>query len=142
MPERLAQTQLTEFTRIAGERTGRVFGSYADLHRCSIESPGDFWQLVWDYTGVIAGQTPDEPVADLDRFPGTRWFPGARLNFAENLLRREDDHPALIAIYESGDRHALTYAQLLAQVASLAAFLPTAGVAPGDRIAGWLPNTV
>ena len=67
MPERVAQTQLTEFTRIAGERTGRVFGSYADLHRWSIESPGDFWQLVWDYTGVIAAQTPDEPVADLDR---------------------------------------------------------------------------
>ena len=141
MPERVAQTQLTEFTRIAGERTGRVFGSYADLHRWSIESPGDFWQLVWDYTGVIAAQTPDEPVADLDRFPGTRWFPGARLNFAENLLRREDDHPALISIFESGDRHELTYAQLRAQVASLAAFLRTAGVAPGDRIAGWLPNT-
>ncbi|MFU8817282.1 MAG: acetoacetate--CoA ligase [Pseudomonadales bacterium] len=140
-PERARASALARFAAEAGRSAGRKLDDYADLHRWSITSPGTFWQAVWDFTGVIASQPPATPVEDFERFPGARWFPGARLNFAENLLRFRDQRIALVSVLETGERRQLSYAELYAQTAAVADRLRQLGVAPGDRVAGWLPNT-
>jgi acetoacetyl-CoA synthetase len=139
-PEAAARSRLAAFAAQAGTVAGRDLSRYADLHRWSVEHPDAFWQAVWAFTGVIASAPAEVPVRDLDKFPGARWFPGARLNFAENLLRRRDERPALISVLENGVRRELDFAELYRQTAAIAAHLRELGVGPGDRIAGWLPN--
>ena len=113
---------------------------YAALHAWSIANRGVFWRTVWDFCEVV-GELGDGPVlADGDRFPGSRWFPAARLNFAENLLRHQDDAVALVGVLETGERRTLTYRQLAGAVAAFGQELRNLGVCPGDRVAGWLPN--
>ena len=113
---------------------------YAALHTWSIANRGVFWRRVWDFCDVV-GETGDGLVlVEGDRFPGSRWFPGARLNFAENLLRHRDDGVALVGVLETGERRALTYRQLAGAVAAFGQELRHLGVGPGDRVAGWLPN--
>ncbi|HEY5647099.1 MAG TPA: acetoacetate--CoA ligase [Pseudomonadales bacterium] len=142
-PERIARSQLTAFTRIAAERAGRALADYGALHDWSISEPEQFWSLVWQFTGVIGHR--GERILDAgDRFPGARWFPDARLNFAENLLNFADDRPALISVLETDDPGApgrtLSYGELKSATAALATYLAGCGVGPGDRVAGWLPN--
>jgi acetoacetyl-CoA synthetase len=121
------------------------------LYRWSLAAPELFWAEVWRFGGVIAeertGREPWDAVAlGLDRMAppdsvtGPAWFPGARLNFAENLLRYRDDRPALIAWDERGPRSRWSFADLAAEVGRIAAALRKAGVGPGDRVAGFLPN--
>jgi acetoacetyl-CoA synthetase len=116
-----------------------------------VERPEAFWPQVWDFCGVIAEERPgkqpwDDVVVGLDRMAppdpqlGPRWFPGARLNFAENLLRHADDHPALAFWNELGRQHVLSYADLGREVARVVRALREQGIVPGDRIAGFLPN--
>jgi len=112
---------------------------YADLHRFSLEQPGPFWRAVWEFCEVV-GQPGSRVVEDYDRFPGARWFPDARLNFAANLLRHRDAQPALVFRSETGLRSELSYAELDAAVARTAAALQRVGVQAGDRVAGFLPN--
>ena len=137
--QRIEAARLTQLRRLAEERSGRRFESYADLHAWSIEDRPAFWGLVWDFCGVIARQRGDSVLQD-DRLPGARWFPDARLNFAENLLRRRDDAVAVVFRNEAGARRTLTWASLHLEVARTAAALRAAGVGPGDRIAGFVPN--
>ncbi|MCC7413741.1 MAG: acetoacetate--CoA ligase [Gammaproteobacteria bacterium] len=139
-PERVAATRLTQFSRLAAQRHGVAAGDYAALHRWSVEQRSQFWQLVWDYTGIRATRAADDVLVDGDRMPGARWFPGAELNFAANLLRSRDDGPALIARNESGARRVLSRAGLYDEVATVAAALRAMGVVRGDRVAGLLPN--
>ena len=143
-PERIAASQLTGFTRQAAVRSSRSFGTYSDLHAWSIERPDEFWQLVWDFTGVVSSARSARVLERETEFPGARWFPDARLNFAENLLRYSDDRPAILSVLETdADRdsaRSISYAELHRQVASIAQFLRSVGVVPGDRVAGWLPN--
>ncbi|MDF3052643.1 MAG: acsA [Geminicoccaceae bacterium] len=123
---------------------------YASLYRWSVEHPEAFWPEVWRFCGVIAeeraGSPWDDVVIGLDRMAppdpglGPRWFPGARLNFAENLLRFSDDHPALVFWNEQGPQSQLSYADLNAAVARAAGALRREGVRVGDRVAGFLPN--
>jgi len=139
-PARVLQANLTAF--LAFLRT-EGFGSFADygaLYRWSVESPEKFWPAVWDFCGMVASRRWDRVAVDLDQMPGARWFEGARLNFAENLLRFRDDQPAVIFWNESGARRRLSFAELFAGVSRLAAALREAGVAPGDRVAAWMPN--
>jgi len=116
-----------------------------------VQHPEAFWPEVWRFCGVVAEERPggepwDEVVTGLDRMAppdpelGPRWFPGARLNFAENLLRYGDDHPAIVFWNELGHQRALSYADLGQEVARVAAALREQGIAPGDRVAGFLPN--
>jgi acetoacetyl-CoA synthetase len=112
---------------------------YRDLYGFSIEHPRQFWRAVWDFCG-IQGRPGSVVVEDFDRFPGARWFPEARLNFAENLLRHRDDRPALVFQSETGDTRQLTYAELYAEVARVAAALREMGIGKGDRVAAFMPN--
>ena len=139
-PERIADTNLTRFAALVRERHGLNAGDYAALHRWSVEDRAAFWSTVWEY-GAVVGDRGDGPVlVDGDRMPGAKWFPGARLNFAENLLRRRDDAPAILFRGEDRVRYGLSFRQLHAAVSMLAQGLRAAGVGKGDRIAGYLPN--
>ena len=97
---------------------------------------------MWEFTDVKASQKYDMIVDDLCRFPGTHWFPGARLNFAENLLKCRDDHLAFIFRGENGKSVSMTYAQLYSQVARLSKSLREMGIRPGDRVCGYMPNII
>ena len=148
----MARANLTAFIATVRREYGADVADYPSLYRWSITSPERFWPAVWRFCGVIAaerdgGAEPwDEVVVGLDRMAppdpvqGPSWFPGARLNFAENLLRRRDAHPALVAWNESGTRRELSYRALHAATARVAAALRAAGLRPGDRVAGFMPN--
>ncbi|OIQ99204.1 acetyl-coenzyme A synthetase [mine drainage metagenome] len=137
--QRIAVSRLSAFIDGAQARWGRAFPDYAALHRWSIEEPGEFWVSLWDFTGVI-GERGRAAVVDRDRMPGARWFPEARLNFAENLLRCRDDSDALVFWGENKIRRRLSHSELYRKVAQLSAAMRALGVAPGDRIAAYLPN--
>jgi acetoacetyl-CoA synthetase len=139
-PERIEQANLTAFLQIVRRRWQPGLEDYSALYRWSIEKPDQFWQAVWEFCGVIASPTWDAVVTDFDRMPGARWFPGSRLNFAENLLRFRDDRRALVFWNETGFQRSLSYAELYAQVARLSAALKDLGITAGDRIAGFVPN--
>jgi acetoacetyl-CoA synthetase len=138
--ERVSRSQLTAFARTLERDRGAPFADQAALHRFSVEEPAAFWGAVWDFCGVIGERGPGETLVDGQRMPGARWFPEARLNFAENLLRRRDDAPALVFHGESGARRSASFAELHDRVSRLAAALRAWGVGPGDRVAGYLPN--
>ena len=113
---------------------------YRRLHDWSIRHRADFWDAVWRELGIVGDRGDGPALIDGDTFPGSRWFPDARLNFAENLLRFADDAVAIVAVLEDGQRRTLTFRELAAETAAFAAALRRLGVAPGDRVAGWLPN--
>ena len=139
-PERIAGANITRFFDMVRGRHGLDAGDYAALHRWSIENRAAFWSAVWDY-GEVIGDRGDGPILiDGDRMPGAKWFPGARLNFAENLLRRVDDAPAILFRGEDRVRYARSFRQLHDAVSMLAQALRAAGVTTGDRVAGYLPN--
>jgi len=141
-PERIAAAQLTRFmdsVRAAGGLD--VQGDYFSLHQWSIEHPDEFWRAVWSFTEIegVAGEVVcDDPA----RLPGCQWFPQAQLNYAENLLRFDDDVEALVEIDEGDARRSLTYRQLREAVAALAHWMEGRGIQPGDRVAGFMPNCV
>lgn len=140
--ERVAGANMTRFTTFAGGRCGRTFESYADLHRWSVDDIPGFWAAAWDFLGIRASVPYTAVIDDLSRFPGAHWFPGARLNFAENLLRYRDDRVAFIFVGETDAPRRMTYAELYRTVARVAGALRAAGVKPGDRVAGYLPNLI
>ena len=112
---------------------------YPALYEFSISRPADFWRAVWTFCD-IRGEIGDRIVLDFDKMPGARFFPDARLNFAENLLRRRDDTPALIFNGEGQQRRTMSHRELYAGVTRFAAALRRAGIEPGDRVAGYMPN--
>ena len=139
-PARREAAQVTGFAAAAARRWGRELPDWEALHTWSVDHREEFWASVWDWAGVRASRPADRVLDHPDAMPGSRWFPGARLNFAENLLERAGDGPALIACREGGPRRELSRAELKDQVARCAAALAAAGVGPSDRVAGLLPN--
>ena len=138
--DRIAGTNIARFTSLVRERHGSNADDYTALHRWSIEDRSAFWWAVWEY-GAVVGDRGDGPVlVDGDRMPGAKWFPGARLNFAENLLRRRDDGTAILFRGEDRVRYSLSFRELHDRVSLTAQALRAAGVARGDRVAGYLPN--
>ena len=137
---RIQRSQLSQFLQQLDREQQRQFDNYADLHRWSVESPEAFWQSVWDFCDIRVSQTSEQVLVDGNQFPGARWFPDARLNFAENLLRNRSDKTALISRLENGRRETISYAGLYQQVSQLAQALRNAGVGRGDRVAGFMPN--
>lgn len=138
--ERKQSANITRFMERVNRRHGKSFAGYWDLYDWSVESIPEFWSSVWDFVEIKASVPYDTVVDDLNRFPGARWFPGARLNFAENLLRYRDDRIAFKFIGETQHEKTMTYAELYATVARLAKSLRELGVEPGDRVVGYMPN--
>jgi len=139
-PERAAKTRMALFMEHIRREYASHVSDYAGLHRWSVERPEIFWPEVWAFCGVKASHTWDKVLVDGDRMPGAKWFTGVRLNFAENLLRFRDEHPAIIFRDEHGRRTELSYAELYAQVAKLAGAMRAMGVQKNDRVAGFMPN--
>ncbi len=137
---RISKSNMLAYARFLDAEYGQLFPDYTALHQWSVNCPEDFWRSIWDFTGVRCAQPGRRVLADGAHFPGARWFPDARLNFAENLLRRRDDAIALVGRLENGARRTLTYAQLHDAVARVAAGLRARGVASGDRVAAFMPN--
>jgi len=132
-PARAARTGMARFMRLAGKR------DYAELHRWSVEKSKDFWALMWKF-GEVRGEPGLRRLINGERMPGAVWFPDARLNFAENLLRGRDDSLALSFWGEDQVRRRLSRRELHDLVSRLAQALRAEGVGKGDRVAGYLPN--
>ncbi len=139
-PGRIRDANLTRYRAMLKDAHGLAFPDYAALHRWSVGEKAAFWTSVWDFCGMIAETRGDAVLADSGRMPGARWFPDARLNFAENLLRRRDGGPALIFRGEDRVRRTVSRAELHDLVSRLVQAFEAAGVAEGDRVAGYLPN--
>jgi acetoacetyl-CoA synthetase len=121
-------------------QNGAGFGSYEDLHHWSITEPAAFWLAIWDFTEVL-GEPGETVVEHASRMPGATWFPYARLNFAENLLRNRNPHQDAIVFRSEGEPvRRISYGELRDSVAQLAAAFRADGIKAGDRIAAWMPN--
>ena len=107
-PERVKQANLTSFMGYVNQKHDKQFKDYFDLYDWSIQEIAAFQEAVWEYFKVIHSQGCTEAAKDLDKMPGTKWFVGARLNFAENLLRFRDDRTAIVFKPEVGETRSLT----------------------------------
>ncbi len=139
-PERIAGANLTAFMAQCGRDWGVGLSDYDALYDWSVTEIEKFWVSVWDFCGVIAETRGGTVLADGGKMPGAKFFPDARLNFAENLLRRRDAADAMVFRGEDRVRRRLSHAQVYDQVSCLAQALQAAGVGEGDRVAGFLPN--
>ncbi|HQZ37045.1 MAG TPA: AMP-binding protein, partial [Ilumatobacteraceae bacterium] len=139
--ERVASTRMEAFRRSVAADHPQIVDSVA-LHAWSVQAPGDFWQRVWTYSDVIG----DPGAVAFDAADGSiraaRFFPEASVSYAENALaeRPGAGEEAIVAISEHGERRSLTWAQLRAAVAALAAAMVADGVRPGDRVAAYMPH--
>jgi acetoacetyl-CoA synthetase len=138
-PERVANANLTRFIHAVNHRWSQDIRGYEDLYRFSIDRVADFWQSVWEFCG-IRGAMGERVVVDPDRMPGATFFPDARLNFAENLLRRRDSANAIVFNGENRIRRTVSFGELRAEVMRFAAALRHAGIRPGDRVGAYIPN--
>jgi acetoacetyl-CoA synthetase len=138
-PERVRATRVMAFVGEANRRHQLRLATYRDLHAWTVKHPGLFWDLLWDFGGVI-GDKGARLATDLDAMPGAKFFPDAKLNFAENLLRRTDAREALVFRGEDKRTERMTFAQLAALVSRLQQALKALGVGVGDRVAGMMPN--
>ncbi len=140
-PQAVAAARITAFRQRMEERSGRPLPDYDALWSWSVSDLPAFWAAVWDESGILHETPYQRVVDDPDRLPGARWFEGAQLNFARNLLRRDDDATAIVFRSErAAEPSRLGFAELRRLVARLARGLRAAGVGPGDRVAGFLPN--
>jgi acetoacetyl-CoA synthetase len=139
-PERVAAANMTRFMECLARRRGVAVPDYAALHAWSVAQPELFWSELARFADVRADWGSGPVLADAQQMPGAKFFPGAKLNFAQNLLRYHDDQPALIFRNERGQRSQLSFRQLHEAVARVACWLQTCGVGPGDRVAAVLPD--
>ena len=138
--ERVAASRMSAYMDWLASERQLPFSSYAELWRWSVNDLDAFWRSIWDYFDILAS-APATAVLGDRRMPGATWFPGAQLNWAENVLRHADrDGPAVTGLTEDREPIELSWAELAAQVASFAAALRELGVRPGDRVAAYLPN--
>ena len=132
-PQTVGDTRMAVFMQATGH------GRYADLWQWSVDQPEAFWSMLWDFCGAV-GDKGRTVLVDGDKMPGARWFPEARLNYAENLLKNRDAGEALVFWGEDKVKRRMSRAELHAEVARFQQFLIAAGVGEGDRVAGYLPN--
>lgn len=138
--ERIESTNMYRFMNFINEKHNQNFTEYAPLYQWSIDNVSDFWAAMWDFLEIKASKSYDQVIDDVTKMPGAKWFQGAELNFAENLLRYRDDKVALIFKGEDHDSTKMTYAELYDEVARVAKSLKEAGVQVGDRVAAFMPN--
>ncbi len=139
-PDRAAKSNMTAFMDEVNSRFSISCQTYNELWQWSVDNVPDFWDTLWDYLDIQAEERFERVVDDLPRMPGARWFPGARLNFAENLLRYDDDELAIIGRSEHRAPERWTFRELRREVAGLAAGMRRAGIVAGDTVAGYMPN--
>ena len=137
--ERVAAANITAFARSVEQQWGVAAPDYQSLHNFSLTHPEAFWKSFWAFTNV-RGTMGERVVEDFDRMPGARFFPDARLNFAENLLRRTDDRPAILFRSENGTDRRISARELYLAVGRFASALREKGVVAGDRVAAFIPN--
>jgi acetoacetyl-CoA synthetase len=143
------RAEMTRFMCWTGERRGRPFRDYGELWSWSVDELEDFWAAVWEFCGVRASR-PYERVLDSHRMPGTRWFEGAQLNYAQNIIEglragcagceRDPGRVAVLYASELRDLRQLTWGELSERVAAVAGGLRSLGVARGDRVVAYMPN--
>ena len=132
--------QVTQFARHVVRKHRLESNSYPDFYRWTVDNPAEFWSEVWDWCGVIASKKGSTVLVDGDKMPGAKWFPEARLNFAENLLRRGDQGDAFVFWDERGFQRRVSYSNLTSDVSRAAQALAALGLRPGDRAAAFIPN--
>jgi len=134
------EAQVTQFARQMVRKHRLDLNSYSAFHQWTVDNPETFWSEVWDFCGVIASRKGSTVLVDGDKMPGARWFPEARLNIAENLLRRGDRGDALVSWDENGFRRRVSYSDLTSDVSRAVQALLGIGLRPGDRAAAFIPN--
>ena len=130
---------MTRFIAQVNNNYGLAIADYDTLYQWSVDEKESFWSEIWDFCGII-GDKGATVLIDGENIETAEWFPDASLNFAENLLRRKDSEIAIYFRAEDQVEYSLTYAELYAQVASIAAWLKARGLQPGDRVAAYIPN--
>ncbi|RZW22010.1 MAG: acetoacetate--CoA ligase [Desulfobulbaceae bacterium] len=138
--ERIKTTNMYRFMQEVNRSYKEDFSEYDSLYQWSIENLEAFWVELWKFAGITASLGFERVIDDPTKMPGAQWFVGSRLNFAENLLRCQDERIALVFRGENQVRRAVSYRELYAEVAKVAAALRQAGIVPGDRVAGFMPN--
>ncbi len=138
--DQVAEAEMTRFRNSVNGYQGLHLADYAELHQWSTSQAPEFWRSLWTFCDVVGHGPGTDLVADFHQMPGARWFPEARLNYAENLLQADDEDEAVVFRNERGHETRHTYGQLRTQVAALAAALQADGVQPGERVVGFLPN--
>ena len=139
-PERVANAGMTRFRAWLKAHRGLVFDDYKALHRWSVDEMEDFWVAFWEFTDIIADTRGERVLVEGDHMMDAEFFPDARLNYAENLLRRNDGGVAIVFRNEIGQHREMSWAELTAQVAQLANAMLADGLGPGDRVAAYMPN--
>ncbi len=138
--ERIQSTNMYRFMTRVNQAYNKDFSDYTALWEWSVDQLEDFWKLAWDFLDIKAALPYHQVIQEPDKMPGAKFFPGSKLNFAENLLRFRDDRTALIFRGEDMVRRSLTYKELYDQVAQVASALRAQGIGPGDRVVGFVPN--
>src|SRR3979490_468749 len=139
-PERIEEANLTRFARQAIRDWKLGLNDYPAFYRWTIEHQEQIWDSLWKFASVRARTKGAQVLVNGDRMPGARWYPEARLNFAENLLRRRDASTAMVFWGEDKVKRRLTHSELYEQVSRIAQSLRAVGVKPGDRVAAYLPK--
>ena len=142
---RIQQSQLTAFQTRLQQKLGVEFADYAALHQWSVDNRRQFWQAIWQDLHVVHSQRYTDVLVNGEQFPGSRWFVGAKMNFAENLLRHSTnpelaDKVALVCVLDTGQRLSYRYQEVYREVAQLASAMRAMGIRAGDRVAGFMPN--
>ncbi|OUU35703.1 MAG: acetoacetate--CoA ligase [Cellvibrionales bacterium TMED49] len=140
--EQIMNSNLQRFMDSLSNTHSIRFPNYNEFHKWSVEDPENFWSAVWTHTAIKSSVNFSRVLVEGDKFPGARWFSGARLNYAENLLRTSSEKVAVIGRLEDGTRTTITYQQLYRRVEQCAAAIRSKGVKSGDRVAGFLPNVI
>jgi acetoacetyl-CoA synthetase len=139
-PEGIEKSNMTRFIRFVNQKYGKSFTHYPELYDWSVNQITEFWAAMWEFGEIKASRGFAQVVDNPSKMPGAKWFDGARLNYAENLLRYRDDKTALVFKGEAQESKRITYRELYSQVAALAKSLQGMGVSPGDRVVGFMPN--
>jgi len=140
--ERKKSANITRFIDFVNKRYGKNIHTYQELYKWSVDCISDFYASLWDFLEIKASKKYETVVDDINKFPGARWFIGARLNLAENLLRYRDNHIAFVFKGENQKPFRMNYAELYDQVARLTKSLKEIGIKPGDRIVAYMPNLI
>ncbi len=141
--ERIASSELTRYLGFLSEKRGLEFGDHEALWRWSVDDRETFWASLWEFFDIVASRESDQVLMEPDDMLASKWFPEARLNFAENLLRHSSlDADAIVLTAEDGSTTSMSFSELEVRVARTASSLRDDGIGIGDRVAGFMPNII